>query len=206
MTTKDIDKEKLERLISECDINPDNIYHIILSGDIELIGELFPPEQIEITNNDEDDLEELFDDEDEIILELDDDLKKDFENDLTRDDPDDLIFLNPIRIVRDRWVDENGNFEHKHYFIEWNPCIEGPYTHINKNKILAINTPNAETLVEYLKAIYNQYYPLLDELQKSGGNITGSKINLENLKITTPQTINVINFFAYKSKRDSGTF
>lgn len=210
MTTKDIDKDKIEKLISQLEINTDNIYHVMLSSKMEMIGELFHPQQVRISEGNDNNNNDEYGDSPELILEENDLFtfeEDNLDNDFTRDDPDDIIFLNPIRIMRDEWVDDEGNFHSKAFFVEWNSCIEGPYTHINKNKITAINSPNSETLLEYLKSVYNQYYPLLDELRHNGV-VFKEATNLETIDSESikKSPTNVISFSPYKKKRDVGTF
>lgn len=191
--SKDIDKDKLEELISQLEINIDNIFHLILPNKVEMVGELFPPEQLweEINSYESDESEETFADllaeDGEPVIEL---LDKNLH--FESDDPmhNDLLFLNPIKVARHEWIDENGEYQYIERFIEWNPCIDGPYTHINRNNIVSMNRPNDETLVQYLKTVYQLYYPHINDIpakEKSGKK-------------------NVIDFRVYHTKRLKGSF
>ena len=212
--TDDIDKEKLEQLISQLEINVDNVYHLLLSNGMEMVGEIFPPEQMwremqdmSFPDDDGDEtFEEMMAEEDELELELVDDDGNEIEFDIEETPVhSDLLFLNPIKVYRDAWIDELGEFKHTNYFLEWNPCIDGPYTHINKTNIISMNKPNAETLVNYLRAIYQLYYPLLADLPEATNlSIIGERINLNEDAVLFPK--NIIDFTSYHAKRLNGVF
>ena len=213
MTTPDITQEQLQDLITQLEVNVDSIYHLILPSGMEMVGELFSQEQMYNEMIGQDNNAESFEDllaeqEDELDLELVDEDGDEIDFDIADTAAhNDLLFLNPIKVYRDSWIDEQGDFQHTNYFLEWNPCIDGPFTHINKSNITSINKPNAETLVEYLKAVYKLYYPLLGEMTDGNQSVLASdRSNLKGLFGATQLQLNVIDFRAYQLRRNKGIF
>src|ERR1035437_1532567 len=186
--SEDVDKDALEEMVSLLEIKVDNVYHLMLSNGSEMIGELFPPDQLperesftDLLSEDCDDIEPY-----EGLL-----IEEDYNS-------SDLLFLNPIKIFRDTFQDETGEFHHQNFFLEWNPCIDGPYTTITKTAVVSCNKPNDATRLEYLKTIYKLYYSVLDEIPQT-------KI-ATNLKLKPVITSNVIDFKLYHLNRLNGGF
>ena len=176
----DVSKEQLEDLINHLEINVENILHVILTNGTEMVGEVLSPDNIQL------------DDAYSTII-----------------DPDSaqtILFLNPIKIYRDLWVDDESNMQHKDYFMDFNPCIDGPFIPIYKNSITTKNPPNGETLIRYLKALYQLYYPLLSETPL--GNITAfSEPHNIPAKLKGKSVHkNIIQFTPYLKKRQLGNF
>lgn len=207
--TKDIDKDKLEQLVSQLEINVENVYHLILPNGTEMVGELFPAEQMwqefQDENEDRESFADLLAEEGELVIEFTD--KDGNEYEVEGASPDDLLFLNPIKIHRENWIDPAGIYIYTNHFVEWNPCLDGPYTHINKDNIVSMNRPNAETMLNYLKAVYELYYPLINEISEDKLHELQSRINdkfKKNPGLVGPN--NVIDFKWYRSKRLNGKF
>ena len=107
----DPELEFINKVIEELEIDIDSIYHVTIVGGVEMVGEMF---LIDLDSN-----FEKTEDDDELISE------EYFEsNDTQRAD---YLFLNPIKVFRDSWIDQDG-YSCQNYFIEWNPCMDGPYT------------------------------------------------------------------------------
>lgn len=184
----DITAEQLEKLIDKLDIDIDDIYHLILPGGMEMIGQLFPVEQIADLTDIEDSNSDLIDLTEDTV---------EFVN-----EENDLLFLNPIRVHREHFINEDGMLGHTNYFTEWNPCIDGPFTNINKNQITSINRASPEALVNYLKAIYQIYYPLLDEIPDGDLTIIDNILPKKESSIMK----NVVDFKKYQTRRSRGKF
>ena len=198
----DIDRAALDNMISVLEINVDNVYHLILSNGSEMVGELFPPQQLPPMNEDLMTGDFLEDSNEELDIELILDEELDFD-----EDSPDLLFLNPVKIYRETFMDEDGRFQHQNFFLEYNPCIDGPYTHINKNSVISSNRPNEDTLYNYLKTIYYLYYELLEDLPVAT-NLTLTDNSKTKLKIQTTISVtnNVIDFHRYHLNRMNGGF
>lgn len=181
MDFDDLNQNEIEDMISKLEINIDNIYHLILSNGMEMMGELFPSEQLieNADSNTQDDIMEFVEEE------------------------NNLLFLNPIRIHRTLLVDDEGEMKTNNYFTEWNPHIDGPFTHISKVSITAMNKPNESSLVYYLQSIYHIYYPILDEIPDGNLNMLGDILPLKE-RVSIPK--NIISFEDYHSKRINGRF
>lgn len=83
----------------------------------------------------------------------------DFYIDSNQEETAEYIIINPVKVIRHSWISEEG-FSSQHFFIEWNPCAEGPYAYINPETVISATSPNVETLKAYLLAVHDQYYPL----------------------------------------------
>ena len=69
-----------------------------------------------------------------------------------------IILVNPVKILREGWVTEEG-YEAQHFFVEWNPCGDGPFATLNTSLIVSKAFPNAATLEAYIRTVNNSYYP-----------------------------------------------
>jgi hypothetical protein len=134
-----------------------------------------------------------FEEEYELTLSLEDPSLFDDITDVKYEDAaNEILILNPIKVYRDSWIDENGNLQHTNFYTKFNPCVEGPYTHLKHHAIQNMDKPNRETLNAYFAAIYEQYFPLLNE------GIDGNSFVKESQKL---QSLNVVDFVAYRKKR-----
>jgi len=167
----DSETEFLNKITEELEIDINNIWHITIVGGVELVGEMF-------------DIEDMTEDSNEF-----------FDNVST-----DYLFLNPIKVFRESWIDNEG-YACQNYFIEWNPCIDGPYTYINPATVISMNKPNHETLTSYLNAVHDQYYPLLMSAVDGVGKIP------EDQKLVIDDNLkgnNIIDFNKYLLLKLSG--
>ena len=105
-----------------------------------------------------------------------------------------LLFLNPIKIIKEIFIDENNENINVEGYEEWNSSIEGPFTHIYINSILSQNVPNEKTLNNYLKSIHTLY--------------CSEMINDEDVDVISikDKKKNVSDFNKYHLKRMNGTF
>ena len=194
----DITKSDLEEMIAQLEIQIESIRHITFSDDTEIMGEVFSAVELidSFLPNDTQDGEDVLDIE---FVDADD-----VEDLLNETDETSILFLNPIKILRDTWIGPDGDMKHTNYFTEFNPCVDSPYLTIPKHLIKYINPPNAESLVEYLKAIYKIYCPIVHEIPD--GDLT---LIAKNLKLLYPSAFtnkNVIDFKTYHKKRLDNTF
>ncbi len=70
-----------------------------------------------------------------------------------------MIFLNPVKILQDSWFDEEEGYNSHNIFVQFNPCVDEPFTFINPDVVISISTPNHMTLKFYLDAVKDHYYP-----------------------------------------------
>lgn len=145
---KDIDAEEvefIEDVTKDLSINQDNIFHIMLVGGTELVGEIIHPE-LKLDDNGE-----------EVFAKKSDESSKDH-------DIKSYLICNPIKIVRENFLTEEGYLANN-FFIEWNPCTDDPYADIKKSLVLSLSRPNHQTLYSYVRSIYEQYYPAAFEVE-----------------------------------------
>jgi hypothetical protein len=212
----DIGKDELEELVSQLDIKVENIYHVVFTDDTEMVGEI-----LSSNSEDEDKLKESFkemldeakddmfgEEELEIEIEYLDSDGAEISSDEVLYHPEDhsTLFLNPVKIIRDTWINPDGEMKHTNYFIEYNPCIEGPYIPIQNHSIKTINPPNNETLICYLKALYKIYYPLLSEIPDGNLSVISQTLKLNHSHLSVSTSKNVVDFTSYLKKRQSGSF
>lgn len=171
---QEIDQEKLEQMVAQLKIKLENIHHVILNNGIEMMGEL-QQDLIDV---------ELIDEDDELTFTIE------------PEESDTYLFLNPIKIFRDSWIDNDGNHNYNNYYLEWNPCIDGPYTPISKYSITSINIPNELAMIGYLDAVYKEYYPAL----------IGEEVKMIMEKIVIVESKNIIDFSTYLMNRSKGIF
>lgn len=214
----DISKDQLEDLITHLEINLHNIHHVLFTDGTEMIGEVL--DSFPITQTEKEEFAELLYEMDEVDDYVANENEEDYlelvdsngeEVEFAEDgyyrlpEENSILFLNPIRIYRDTWVDPNsGDMKHTNYFVDFNPCIDGPYVPIYKHSIASINPPNDETLVAYLKAVYKIYFPLLSsEVTDGSVSSSDSKAPMVILKVSPK---NIIDFTSYLKKRQTGNF
>lgn len=195
-----IDTERVSEIVDKLEIKVENIYHLLLSNGMELVAEIFPPED-QTTS-----LEELLQDSNGETYETSSEDSDEYFTIEMDDEFNDILFLNPIKVYRDVGFTEDGNYYSASYFTEWNPHTEGPYTHISKNNIVSMNSPNEETLNRYIVSVYQEYYPMIDSL------LTGDIDFPTDVKLQSPKSIgeinhlNIIDFESYYLKRKLGNF
>lgn len=164
--------KELFELAVNLDVDISKLYHVQLTNNTELIGELFD--------------QSAFIDSNASVQEIEDSLL----------DPN-LYFISPIKIVRDSWIDDEGNYNSNNFFVEWNPCIDGSLAHINPTAIIGMNKPTDECVFAYLKALQDLYY--------GGGTIGGmvGEIQIIEEEIIKKPTENIIDFQKYHKKSKS---
>lgn len=103
-----------------------------------------------------------------------------------------LIIFEPIKILRETTINEDGDYNFQQYFIEWNPCMKEPFIVLNSPSIMTSTEPNQESIACYLETVYNKYFPELSlELDVS--------TKAETIQSSEKKT-NIIDFNDWKSK------
>jgi len=75
----------------------------------------------------------------------------------------DHIFLNPIRVIRDAYIDGDGEYNCHNLLVGWNPCIKDPFIFIKPNSVISVSKPNEIAVEMYLGSVKEFYYPELYE-------------------------------------------
>jgi hypothetical protein len=160
-----LEDSEISEILTDLDITLENIYHFKLVGDIEIIGEVFSDFHLPT---------------------------EDFtRGDLFEDIYGESLIINPIKILRDSWINEDG-YNASYYFVEWNPFSDSPYVALKEIMVISKVYPNEDTLRSYLYSLRDQYYPNEAILVEDNVQIS-TKSKSEN---------NVIDFQNWKFKSE----
>lgn len=172
----DLEKEIAE-VCDALDIDPAAIVHVVESNGQQFIGEFFLPSAI-IVNDPEND--------GELTLE---------EADGSEDDDPCSIFINPLRILEEAYMDDEGNFQVSSFFIKYNQYTDDSFQTISKSLIKSIMPASNKAKMDYIISVGKEYYQI-DEIELD---------DEETQSIQLVKT-NVVDFGSYHIKRKAKQF
>jgi hypothetical protein len=79
----------------------------------------------------------------------------------------DYIFYNPIKVIRDTFIDDDGCYNSHNFLVSWNPCIQNDFIFVKPSSVVSISKPNKLTMSLYLDSIKENYYPEKTESPKT---------------------------------------
>lgn len=110
----------------------------------------------------------------------------------------DLVFLYPVRLIKDSFIDEEGIYNPSFLMVEYNVCTDQPYIPVNSKSITSMVTVNKETLMFFTETVKVYYFPdILVDLEGLESLLADPKTPLKIEKEIT----NIIPFDKYFKKQ-----
>ncbi len=104
--------------------------------------------------------------------------------------PNELVFINPVRVIKEIIFDESGDYSYNNFLVDWNPLSNDAIIQINPATVISPCAPNQETLMEYCKFLQREYYQIFERKPKKTPKV----------KKVINKVSNIIDFSKYKNK------